>query len=186
MHVHICACTHTCLGQQNIHMTIHTHVHTQNGRAYTHTPREAEHTHEHIHTRTHPGQQSTHTHVWGSRAHTFSYTHTHTKGRRDIPGGGRGLFSPYPQSLVYKSPCQPEPGWAAEPGTHEQGRTLQNACGKPTAAKSLQSCLTLCDPIDGSPPGSPRPWDSPGKNTGVGCHFPLQCMKVKSESEVVR
>ena len=32
----------------------------------------------------------------------------------------------------------------------------------------------------------PHPWDSPGKNTGVGCHFLLQCMKVKSESEVVR
>ena len=30
----------------------------------------------------------------------------------------------------------------------------------------------------------PRPWDSPGKNTGVGCHFLLQCMKVQSESEV--
>ena len=30
----------------------------------------------------------------------------------------------------------------------------------------------------------PRPWDSPGKNTGMGCHFLLQCMKVKSESEV--
>ena len=30
----------------------------------------------------------------------------------------------------------------------------------------------------------PRPWDSPGKNTGVGCHFLLQCVKVKSESEV--
>ena len=30
----------------------------------------------------------------------------------------------------------------------------------------------------------PRPWDSPGKNTGVGCLFLLQCMKVKSESEV--
>ena len=29
----------------------------------------------------------------------------------------------------------------------------------------------------------PRPWDSPGKNTGVGCHFLLQCVKVKSESE---
>ena len=52
------------------------------------------------------------------------------------------------------------------------------------AAKSLQSCPTLCDPIDGSPPGSPVPGDSPGKNTGVGCHFLLQCMKVKSESEV--
>ena len=88
------------------------------------------------------------------------------------------------------------------------------------AAKSLQSCPTLCDPIDGGLPGSPvpgilqartlewvaisfsnlsaaaaavtsvvsdsvrphrrqptrlpRPWDSPGKNTGVGCHFLLQ------------
>ena len=54
------------------------------------------------------------------------------------------------------------------------------------AAKSLQSCPTLCDPTDGSPPGSPRPWDSPGKNTGVGCHFLLQCMKVKSEIEVAQ
>ena len=32
----------------------------------------------------------------------------------------------------------------------------------------------------------PRPWDSPGKNTGVGCHFLLQCMKVKSENEVAQ
>ena len=53
-------------------------------------------------------------------------------------------------------------------------------------AKSLQLCPTLCDPIDSSPPGSPCPWDSPGKNTGVGCHFLLQCMKVKSESEVAQ
>ena len=30
----------------------------------------------------------------------------------------------------------------------------------------------------------PRPWDSPGKNTGVGCHFLLQCINVKSESDV--
>ena len=54
-------------------------------------------------------------------------------------------------------------------------------------AKSLQSCPTLCDPIDSSLPGSPvRPWDSPGKNTGVGWHFLLQCMKVKIESEVAQ
>src|SRR5574342_368816 len=32
----------------------------------------------------------------------------------------------------------------------------------------------------------PHPWDSLGKNTGVGCHFLLQCMKVKSESEVAQ
>ena len=37
-----------------------------------------------------------------------------------------------------------------------------------------------------SPALHPRPWDSPGKNTGVGCHFLLQCMKVKSESEVAQ
>ena len=36
------------------------------------------------------------------------------------------------------------------------------------------------------PTRPPRPWDSPGKNTGVGCHFLLQCMKVKSESEVAQ
>ena len=33
---------------------------------------------------------------------------------------------------------------------------------------------------------APHPWDSPGKNTGVGCHFLLQCMKVKSESQVAQ
>ena len=32
----------------------------------------------------------------------------------------------------------------------------------------------------------PSPWDSPGRNTGVGCHFLLQCMKVESESEVAQ
>ena len=49
-------------------------------------------------------------------------------------------------------------------------------CGRfaaAAAAKLLQSCPTLCDPID-----------SPGKNPDVGCHFLLQCMKVKSEREI--
>ena len=41
-------------------------------------------------------------------------------------------------------------------------------------------------PHSQQPTRLPRPWDSPGKNTGVGCHFLLQCMKVKSESEVVQ
>ena len=54
------------------------------------------------------------------------------------------------------------------------------------AAKSLQSCPTLCDPIDGSPTRLLCPWESSGKNIGVGCHFLLQCMKVKSESEVAQ
>ena len=53
------------------------------------------------------------------------------------------------------------------------------------AAKSLQSCLTL-RPHKWQPTRLPHPWDSPGKNTGVGCHFRLQCMKVKSQSEVAQ
>ena len=47
------------------------------------------------------------------------------------------------------------------------------------AAKSLQLCLTLCDPTDGSPPGSPSLGFS-RQESGVGCHFLLQRMKVKS------
>ena len=41
-------------------------------------------------------------------------------------------------------------------------------------AKSLQLCPSLCDPMDCSPPGCSVHGDSPGKYTGVGCHFPLQ------------
>ena len=51
-------------------------------------------------------------------------------------------------------------------------------------AKSLESCPTLSNPIDASPPGSPHSWNSQGKNTGVGCYFLLQCVKVKSLSRV--
>ena len=53
------------------------------------------------------------------------------------------------------------------------------------AAKSLQSCLTLCDPIDSSPPGSPSLGFS-RQDTGLGCHFLLQCMKMKSEREAAQ
>ena len=52
-------------------------------------------------------------------------------------------------------------------------------------AKLLQSCPTLCDPRDGSPPGSPILGILQARN-GVGCHFLFQCMKVKSESEVAQ
>ena len=58
----------------------------------------------------------------------------------------------------------------------------QNAAA---AAKLHQSCPTL-RPHGLQPTRLPRPWDSPGKNTGVGCHFLLQCVKVKSESEVAQ
>ena len=102
-----------------------------------------------------------------------------------------------------------------------ESMVLNPAAAAAAAAKSLQSCLTLCDPIDGSPPGSPvpgilqartlewvaiafsnawtwkvkvkslsrvwllqptrllRPWDFPGKSTGVGCHCLLQYWTLK-------
>ena len=53
-----------------------------------------------------------------------------------------------------------------------------------TAAKSLQLCPTLCHRWQ--PTRLPHPRDSSGKNTRVGCHFLLQCMKVKSESQVAQ
>ena len=67
------------------------------------------------------------------------------------------------------------------------GRTEQclgNTQAAAAAAKSLQSCPILCDSRDGSLPFCP--WDSPCKNTGVGCHVLLQCMEVKSESEIAQ
>ena len=51
---------------------------------------------------------------------------------------------------------------------------------------SLFSCVRLCATPQTAPYQAPRPWNFPGKNTGVGCHFILQCMKVKSESEVAQ
>ena len=53
----------------------------------------------------------------------------------------------------------------------------------------LLSCSVVSDsvwPHRRQPRRLPLPWDSPGKNTGVGCHFLLQCMKVKSENEVAQ
>ena len=59
------------------------------------------------------------------------------------------------------------------------------AAAAAATAKSLQSCPTV-RPHRRQPTRLPRPWDSPGKNTGVGCRFLLQCVKVKSESEVAQ
>ena len=55
-----------------------------------------------------------------------------------------------------------------------------------TARRSNQSILDSVQPHRQQPTRLHRPWDSPGKNSKVGCHFLLQCMKVKSESEVAQ
>ena len=68
--------------------------------------------------------------------------------------------------------------WAA---VFEKGETFTCPFTKAAvaAAKSLQSCPTV-RPHTGQPTRFPHPWDSPGKNRGMGCHFLLQCMKLKS------
>ena len=66
-------------------------------------------------------------------------------------------------------------GWREKLGVwNYRIHTTVYAAAAAAAAKSRQSCPTLCDTIDGSPPGPTVPGDSPGKNTGVGCHFLLQ------------
>ena len=76
---------------------------------------------------------------------------------------------------------------AASPRGHRQGPP-RPAWGDPTCYKlqllllSRFSRVRLCGPHKRQPTRLLCPWDSPGKNTGVGCHFLLQCMKVKSQS----
>ena len=69
--------------------------------------------------------------------------------------------------------------------TPNSKKTVLRKKNAAAAAKLLQSCPTLRSHRWG-PTRLPRPWDSPGMNTGVGCHFLLQCIKVKSESEVAQ
>ena len=53
-------------------------------------------------------------------------------------------------------------------------------------AASAAAVSDSVQPHRPQPTRLPHPWDSPGKNTGVGCHFLLQCMKVKSKNEVAQ
>ena len=66
---------------------------------------------------------------------------------------------------------------------HMQCRVLDSSFAMLLLLLSRFSRVRLCAR---QPTRLPRPWDSPGKNTGVGCHFLLQCMIVKSESEVAQ
>ena len=70
------------------------------------------------------------------------------------------------------------------PFSSPQWSFLCNGNPAAAAAKSLQSCPTVWSHRQST--RLPHPWDSPGKNTEVGCHFLLQCMKVKSDSEVAQ
>ena len=78
------------------------------------------------------------------------------------------VFTGSPHGLL-----QPELCLWSDQRRHNESNVLAAA-----AAKLLQSCPTLCDPIDGSPPGPTIPGILQAR-TRVGCHFLLQCIKVK-------
>ena len=66
-------------------------------------------------------------------------------------------------------------------------KNFKNLVNKTCCCCSVASVMSdSVRPHRQQPTRLPRPWDSPGKNTGVGCHFLLQCRKVKSESEVAQ
>ena len=109
------------------------------------------------------------------------------KGRKRVKNKNNNPWSPgaLPGALPV---CWLPPLTPGKPSRQEgmdSASSLTTLLAVAAAAKLLQSYPTLCDPTDRSPPGS-CPWDSPGKNTGVGCHCLLQCMKVKSEREVAQ
>ena len=100
----------------------------------------------------------------------------------------RGLYSPWNSpgqntgmgSLLLLQGSSQSRDWTQV--SHIVGRFFTSWA---TAAKSHQSCPTLW-PHRQQPTRLCRPWDSPGKNTGVGCHFLLQCMKVKGKVKSLR
>ena len=86
-------------------------------------------------------------------------------------------------------PCPP-PGDLPNPGIKPRSPILwaDSLPSEPTG-KPIYIYIYMSDsvrPHRWQPTRLPHPWDSPGKNTGVACHFLLQCMKVTSESEVTQ
>ena len=100
-------------------------------------------------------------------------------GAASLPGGGLGAaalsLSPERKHLLFRPSQAAEPGGRASSGDH---------VGVFLLLLSRFSRVRPCATPQTAAHQAPRPWDSPGKNTGVGCHFLLQC--VKSESEVAQ
>ena len=124
--------------------------------------------------------------IYGLRAKCLPFRHHNSrKTSNTLSHINDQIFPTHPQSDV-----QPELILCSNPRSLSIYRYSQTSipCCQDTAAaaaKSLQSC-PIVRPHRQQPTRFPHPWDSPGKNTGVCCHFLLQCMQVKSESEVTQ
>ena len=108
--------------------------------------------------------------------------------KRDFRGG------PVAKTLCSQCKGLRLDSWAGNQIPHAKTKNLHASTRDPACCnwRSYMLLLLLLShfshvrPHRLQPTRLPRPWDSPGKNTGVGCHFLLQCMKVKSESEVAQ
>ena len=97
---------------------------------------------------------------------------------------GEGNGNPL-QCSCLENPRDGEAWWAAISGVAQSRTRLKRLNSSSTSSCFPRpTCFLFLPPRGGA--RLARPWDSPGKNTGVGCHFLLQCMKVKSESEVTQ
>jgi len=86
-------------------------------------------------------------------------------------------------------PCLQQRSWSDTPtvyGRWDIAGTFTTRGRRLLLLLSRFSCVRLCATPETAAHQAPHPWDSPGKTTGVGCHFLLQCMKVKSEREVAQ
>ena len=92
--------------------------------------------------------------------------------------------SPLQRSLAGNSPIVPQR--VRHSWSHLAHMNICRHVLSLTGLLLLQSHFSRVWPHRRQPTRLPRPWDSPGKNTEVGCHFLLQCIKVKSESEVAQ
>ena len=117
---------------------------------------------------------------------------TQTLCRKRLSPQPRGISSPYEKSIPLMEMGGSDYNWWTLLISSSIGKpfTLWEWCVMPPCCCCCCSvALVISDsvrPHRWQPTRLLCPWDSPGKNTGVGCHFLLQCTKVKSESEVAQ
>ena len=103
----------------------------------------------------------------------------------------QGLYTD-PQCILFTSSCSPAPSTPSPPAVLSSpprissGRIFLAPCCCCCCHQVTSVVFDSVRPHRWQPTRLCRPWDSPGKNTGAGCHCLLQCMKVKSESEVTQ